>query len=214
MSFTGASDQMKSDWPHRKYSLRGPFLVTEVRWFMIYFPITPSVLCALGPHVNKGWASLSPCTFPPTSIVEAFVVLPASCWAKLGKASTVFNTAYLYTFMSGNWNTGRDGGEIKKLWMTELRWCWSQCEAGRLCTPGPPRQMVRGWGLHNTRLSHMSPNHTRTFRKPIVRLQMRSKWDQRANVFCSLIPDQVLSKLLLCVCLNRRITGWWCSIKW
>lgn len=69
------------------------------------------------------------------------------CWAKLEGASTVINTAYLYTCMSGNWNKGRDGGKIKKPWMTELQWCWIQSEAGRLCTPGPPG---RWWGLRVT----------------------------------------------------------------
>lgn len=44
---------------------------------MIYFPINPSLLCALGPPVNKCQAQLSPCTFPPTSTVEASPVLPS-----------------------------------------------------------------------------------------------------------------------------------------
>lgn len=84
MSITGAGHQMKSDRPHRRSALQGPLLVTEVRWFMIYFPITPSLLCALGPPVNKRQARLSPHppththTFPPTSTVESF-----SCPASL-----------------------------------------------------------------------------------------------------------------------------------
>lgn len=46
---------------------------------MIYFPITPSLLCALGPPVNKRRARLSPYTpLPPTSTVGASPVLPSS----------------------------------------------------------------------------------------------------------------------------------------
>lgn len=139
--------EQASDWPHRRCALWEPFLVTEVRWFMIYFPITPSLLCALGPPVIKRRAWLSPYTFPPTSTVGASPVLLSSVQAKLRRASTFINTAYLYTCVSGNWRKGRDGGNILRAWMTELQWCWIQLEAGRLHTPGPPG---RWWGLRVT----------------------------------------------------------------
>lgn len=144
MSITEAGDQLNSDRPHRRCALREPFLVTEVRWFMIYFPITPSLLSALGPPVNNHQAWLSP-RLP--SHVHSRTLIYGPCffrWDKLGRASTVINTAYLYSCMSGNWNKRGDGGEIKKPWMTELQWCWIQSEAGRLYTPGPPG---RWWGL-------------------------------------------------------------------
>lgn len=140
---------MKSDcWPHRRCALRGPFFVTKVRWFMIYFPITPSLLCALGLPVNKCWAWLSHYIFPPTSAVEDSLVLASSVkpnWD--GLPQLLLHLVCTRARMSGNWNKGRDSGEIKKPWMTELQWCWIQLEADSLGTPGPPG---RWWGLRVT----------------------------------------------------------------
>lgn len=97
-----------------------------------------------GPSCQHSQAMTIPHIFPPTSTVQASSFV---CWDKLGRGSTVINTAYLYTCMSGNWNKRGDGGEIKKPWMTELQRCWIQLEAGRLNTPGPPG---RWWGLRVT----------------------------------------------------------------
>lgn len=192
MSVTGTCDQVESDRPHRRCAPWEPFPVTEVRWFMIYFPINPSLLRALGRPVNKRRARLSPPCSPslPRSCWRLLPAPPLSGLAKLGRASTVINAAYLYACMSLNWNKGRDGGEIKKPWMTELQWCWIQSEAGSLHTPGPPG---RWWGLRVTQHQaqpYVSQPHG-TFRKPIVRLRMWSMWERRPNVLCSLIPDQV-----------------------
>lgn len=166
MSITGVGDKMKSGRPHRSSAVWEPLLVTEVRWFMIYFPINPSLLRAPCPPVNKCQVTI-PLHLPSHIHSGGFsgTLLPVAK-AKLGRASTVIITPYLYMQMSGNWNKGRNGGEIKKPWMTELQWCWTWLEAGRLRTPGPLRQMVRVEGLHNTRLSHMSPNHTEPYGRP------------------------------------------------
>lgn len=83
----------------------GLFLVTKVRWFMIYFQITPSLLCVLGPPVNNRY------TFPVTSTADASFF----CSSQIEKrACTVILTAHLYTFMSCNWNKGRRWWRDKK----------------------------------------------------------------------------------------------------
>lgn len=146
MSITAAGDHMKSDWPHWRCALRGPFLVTEVRWFMIYFPITPSLLSALGPPVNNHKAWLSTYTFPPTSTPEASTILPSSAetnWKGFPHLLIQLIRTRVFLIIGT-----REGMVLRlKRWMTELQWCWIQLEVGRLHTPGPPG---RWWGLRVT----------------------------------------------------------------
>lgn len=68
-----------------------------------------------------------------------------------------------------------------------------------------------GWGLRNTRRSHMSPNHT----EPLGGPQFASKcapWEIGGQSAPRPDSDQVLGNLILCVCLRRNqktIGRWW-----
>lgn len=165
MSITGAGDQMKSDWPHRRCALWEPFLVTEVRWFMIYFPINPSLLCALGPPVNKCQARLSPYTFPPTSTVEASPALPSSVkpnWE--GPPHLLIHLICTRACLLIGTRERMEARLKSHEWQSSSGVGFGRRLAGSahlgLQADG------EGWGLHNTRLSHMSTNHTEPLGSP------------------------------------------------
>ncbi len=165
MSITGAGDQTESGRPHRRCALWEPFLVTEVRWFMIYFPINPSLLCALGPPVNNWRAQLSLYTFPPTSTAEAS---PASihCWVQIGEGlpqlviQLICKRACLVI--------GTSEGMVARLKSHEWQSCSGVGCSRRLAGSAHLGLQAdgEGWGLHNTGLSHMSPNHTEPLGSP------------------------------------------------
>lgn len=154
---------MESDWPHKRCALQESLLVTEVRWFMIYFPINPSVPCALGPSFNKCQARHLP------SHIHSWHFAGASflCLAKLVRASMLINRTFLSSRMSGNYKGIREGmvARLKSHeWQSSSGVGFSRKLAGSahlgLQADG------EGWGLHNTRLSHMSPNHTESLGSP------------------------------------------------
>ncbi len=163
MSITEAGDQTKSDWPHRRCALWEPFLVTEVRWFMIYFPITPSLLCALGPPVNKRRARLSPLhlashihsrSFSSASVEPNWEGLPHLLIQLIcTRACLVIGTreGMVARLKSHEWQNSSGVG-----------FSWKLAGSAHLGLSADGE----GWGLHNTRLSHMSPNHTEPLGSP------------------------------------------------
>lgn len=125
MSVTGGDNQREADWPHRRCALWEPFRVTVVRWFMIYFPISPSLPHALGLLIVICQGLTSLYTLPPCSTAEGSRAL-----LFLSNPNRIcalnFSLFGLLYWMSANWNKEKDGEESKNLWMTDLQWCWME----------------------------------------------------------------------------------------
>lgn len=209
MSVTGGHDQTEADWPHRRCALWGPFRVTVVRWFMIYFPINPSLPRALDPPADKCQGLPSQYTLSPSPTVEgspALLFLSNPNWIGVVNFSLF---GHLYC-MSANWNKGKNGGQSKNLWMTELldgRTGLAGCTHLGLQADGV------GWGLCNTGLSHMASNHT----KPLGNPMLTSNWVHmrpQGKCVCPVIPGQMFGVffpvfLLWALAANQRQSSLW-----
>lgn len=134
ISVTGGAHWWEADRPHRRCAPWEPFRVTAERWFMIYFPKNPSLPHALGPLVDKCQGLPPHNALAPSSTAEA-----SSALLSLSKPNWIFGHPYC---MAAKWNKGKDGGESKNPWMTELQWCWMEVRAWQVLHTWACRQMV------------------------------------------------------------------------
>lgn len=177
MSVTEAGDRMKSDWPHWRCALRGLFPVTEVRWFMIYFPITPSLLCALGPPVNNHY-------LPSHIYRRSFHSHSVLCWDKLGRGFHNYEYSLFVSLVIGT----REGtaGRLKAMndrapVVLVLVGGWQDLHTWASTADG------ESWGLHNSSLSRMSPHLTESSGSPLFAYECEM-WETRGGKYV-LLPD-------------------------
>lgn len=141
MSVTGGAHRREADRPHRKCAPWKSFRVTAERWFMVYFPINPSLPCALGPLVDKCQGPPSHNFLVPSSTAEASSVLLflfKPNWICAFKRSLFGHP----NCMPANRNNRKDGVGSKNPWMTVLQWCWMEVRAWQAPHTWASRQMV------------------------------------------------------------------------